>query len=77
MKRLFHLSTTPRQLDMFEEDWEEIQRFVEKQQMDGIELGLTMTYPIEKIPKEIVKGVHLTFLPNVARLLETRSATAR
>ncbi len=63
MERLFHLSTTPRQLELFDEDWDEIKNFVEKQNMDGIEIGLTQTYPLEKIPKEIVRGVHLSFYP--------------
>lgn len=63
MKTLFHLSTTPKQLRMFEEDWEEIRQFVSKNQMDGIELGLTLDYELDKIPKEIVQGVHLSFYP--------------
>lgn len=63
MKRLFHLSTTRRQLGWFDEDWQEIKAFVEKQKMDGIELGLTMDYDITEIPKEIVQGVHLPFYP--------------
>lgn len=63
MKKLFHLSTTPRQLRMFEGDWEEIKQFVGKNQMDGIELGLTLDYDIEQIPKEIIEGVHLSFYP--------------
>ena len=63
MIKLFHLSTTDKQLRLFDEDWEEIQKFTEKQQMDGIELGLTMEYDLERIPKEIVKGVHLSFYP--------------
>lgn len=63
MIKLFHLSTTNKQLRLFDEDWKEIQRFIEKQHMDGIELGLTMEYDLECIPKEIVKGVHLSFYP--------------
>lgn len=63
MKKLFHLSTTPKQLGMFNEDWEEIQAFVSKNEMDGIEIGLTMDYDLGKIPKNIVRGVHLSFYP--------------
>ena len=63
MKRLFHLSTTRKQLDWFEEDWQEIKAFVEKQNIDGIELGLTLDYEIDEIPREIVTGVHLTWYP--------------
>ncbi|MBU3803601.1 MAG: sugar phosphate isomerase/epimerase [Candidatus Cellulosilyticum pullistercoris] len=63
MKKLFHLSTTPKQLSMFEENWEDIKAFVSKNYMDGIELGLTIDYNLEKIPKEIIVGVHLSFYP--------------
>lgn len=63
MKRLFHLSTVPRQLGWFDGDWQKIERFVEKNDVDGIELGLTLDYPIEKISKQLIEGVHLTFYP--------------
>lgn len=63
MKKLFHLSTTPKQLGMFEENWVDIKEFVSKNYMDGIELGLTIDYNLEKIPKEIIAGVHLSFYP--------------
>lgn len=63
MKKLFHLSTTPKQLQMFNGDWEEIKQFINKNQMDGIELGLTLDYNLDQIPKEIVQGVHLSFYP--------------
>lgn len=63
MEKLFHLSTTPKQLRMFDEDWEAISNFVSKNEMDGIELGLTIDYELDKIPKDIVRGVHLSFYP--------------
>ncbi len=63
MKRLFHLSTIPRQLGWFEEDWEQISQFVRKNNIDGIELGLTTSYTLERIPKELIEGVHLSFYP--------------
>ncbi|MBQ1275242.1 MAG: TIM barrel protein [Cellulosilyticum sp.] len=63
MKKLFHLSTTPKQLRLFENEWEEIKAFVSKNKMDGIELGLTMDYDLSLIPKEIITGVHLSFYP--------------
>ena len=63
MKRLFHLSTTYKQLDWFNEDWQEIAAFVGKQNIDGIELGLTLDYDLTKIPRDIIIGVHLTFYP--------------
>ncbi|ADZ83375.1 TIM barrel protein [Cellulosilyticum lentocellum] len=63
MKRLFHLSTTSKQLDLFDKDWEQIKGFIEKNRMDGIEVGLTLDYPLEQIPAGIVEGVHLSFYP--------------
>ena len=63
MKRLFHLSTTRKQLGLFDEDWQEIEAFVQKQNIDGIELGLTLDYEIERVPKQLITGVHLTFYP--------------
>lgn len=63
MKKLFHLSTVPKQLNMFNEDWEEIKEFTAKNQMDGIELGLTLDYDLDKIPSGLVEGVHLSFYP--------------
>lgn len=63
MKRLFHLSTIPRQMEWFDEDWQEIEKFIEKNDIEGIELGLTLNYPIEQIPKQLIEGVHLSFYP--------------
>ncbi len=63
MERLFHLSTTEKQLRWFDKDWENIKAFVKKNDIDGIELGLTLDYPLERIAKELVCGVHLSFYP--------------
>ncbi|ONI45969.1 xylose isomerase [Candidatus Epulonipiscioides gigas] len=63
MKKLCHISTTKKFLTWFNNDWNKIQSFLEQHQLDGIELGLTIDYPLEKIPKEIVFGVHLSFYP--------------
>lgn len=63
MQKLFHLSTINKYLQWFEDDWDRIRDFTKKHGMDGIELGLTPDYPIERIPEGIVKGVHLRFYP--------------
>ncbi|MGL4737785.1 MAG: TIM barrel protein [Cellulosilyticaceae bacterium] len=63
MKKLFHLSTTNKYLEWFQDDWERIQTFVDKHHLDGIELGLTDDYDITRIPQGIVEGVHLKFYP--------------
>lgn len=63
MKKLFHLSTINKYLEWFEDDWDQIEEFVLKHHLDGIELGLTKDYDLTKIRKDIVKGVHLPFYP--------------
>lgn len=63
MERLFHISTTPKYIEWFEDDWDKIKAFSEKHQMDGIELGLTIDYDITKIKEGVVRGVHLSFYP--------------
>lgn len=63
MERLFHISTINKYLEWFEDDWDKIRAFSQKHQMQGVELGLTLDYDISRIPKGIVKGVHLSFYP--------------
>ena len=63
MERLFHISTTRKYLQWFGEDLNKAVAFCDKHQMDGIELGLTMDYDISQLPKDLVKGVHLSFYP--------------
>lgn len=63
MKKLVHLSTINKYLEWFEDDWVQIEEFVEKHYLDGIELGLTKDYDITKIPEHLIKGVHLSFYP--------------
>ncbi|MEF9959295.1 MAG: TIM barrel protein [Niameybacter sp.] len=63
MERLFHISTTPKYINFFQDDWSKIEAFSQKHQMDGIELGLTIDYDISQIPEGIVQGVHLSFYP--------------
>ena len=63
MKRLFHLSTVKKQLDWFQQDWRNIEEFVEKNDIEGIELGLTLDYDLTQIPKHLITGVHLSFYP--------------
>lgn len=63
MKKLCHISTTKKFLNWFDNDWSKIEKFLEQHQLDGIELGLMNGYSLRKIPKDIVKGVHLSFYP--------------
>ena len=63
MKRLFHLSTVKKQLDWFQQDWSNIEEFVAHNDIEGIELGLTLDYDLTQIPKHLITGVHLSFYP--------------
>lgn len=63
MKRLFHLSTVPTQLKWFDNNWDMVKQFSQKNNMQGIELGLTANYPLEKLPVDLIEGVHLSFYP--------------
>ncbi|OOB80486.1 MAG: xylose isomerase [Epulopiscium sp. Nuni2H_MBin003] len=63
MKKLCHISTTNKFMNWFKNDWDLVREFLYKNELDAIELGLTMDYPIEKIPKDLVHGVHLSFYP--------------
>ncbi|OON91684.1 MAG: xylose isomerase [Epulopiscium sp. Nele67-Bin002] len=63
MEKICHFSTTNKYITWFNDDWSSVESFLNKHKLDGIELGLTLDYTIDKIPKSIVKGVHLSFFP--------------
>ena len=63
MRYLFHLSTVPKYLDWFDNDWEEIQAFASKHQMDGVEIMVHDDYDIDKVPVDFAHGMHLRFWP--------------
>lgn len=63
MRYLFHLSTVPKYLDWFNDDWDQIQEFATKHHMDGIEIMIHNDYDIHKIPKNFAYGIHLRFWP--------------
>ena len=63
MRYLFHLSTVPKYLDWFNNDWEEIQAFAEKHLMDGVEIMIHNDYDIDQVPEDFAHGMHLRFHP--------------
>lgn len=63
MRYLFHLSTVPKYLDWFNNDWGEIQEFAKKHQMDGVEIMIHDNYDIKKVPTDFAYGMHLRFWP--------------
>lgn len=63
MHYLFHLSTVPKYLNWFDNDWEKIQLFAQKHHMDGIEIMVHNDYDINKVPPNFAYGMHLKFWP--------------
>ncbi|OON96341.1 MAG: xylose isomerase [Epulopiscium sp. Nele67-Bin005] len=63
MQKLMHLSTTKKYLTWFKNDWQLIKDFLEKHQLDGVELGLTLDYPLQNINPDLITGIHLNFYP--------------
>lgn len=63
MRYLFHLSTVPKYLDWFYNDWNEIQAFAKKHQMDGVEIMIHNDYDINEVPPGAAYGMHLMFFP--------------
>ena len=63
MRYLFHLSTVPKYLDWFDNDWEEIQAFAKKHLMDGVEIMIHDNYDIQKVAPDFAYGMHLRFWP--------------
>ncbi|ONI40407.1 hypothetical protein AN639_12780 [Candidatus Epulonipiscium fishelsonii] len=63
MKKLLHFTTSIRCLQWFNNDWTEIEVFLKKHNLNGIEIGLYPEYSLQNIPKNIVEGMHLSFYP--------------
>jgi sugar phosphate isomerase/epimerase len=61
MQRLLNFSTHPGEPEMFDNDWQQAARFLERWEFDGFELYPVGDYPCECIPAELVTGLHLRF----------------
>lgn len=48
----------------FHEDYEEVQRFVDAHDLDGVEMILYGDYSVEAMPVELIHGHHLLYWPN-------------
>ena len=66
MKRLLNISTHPGEPEMFNDDRREAGRFLESRQFDGFELYHVGDYPCERIPAELVTGLHMRFFAILA-----------
>jgi hypothetical protein len=61
MQRLLNISTHPGEPEMFGNDWRRAERFLQHWEFDGFELYPVGDYPCERIPAQIVTGLHLRF----------------
>lgn len=61
MKRLLNISTHGSDLDAIEDDWHVARQFVSRFGFDGFEVYPVDGYPLERVPSDLVVGVHLRF----------------
>ncbi len=62
IKKLLNFSTHAGDPQLFNDDWQKVSAFVHNQGFDGLELLPVGNYSFEKIPKELIQGLHLRFL---------------
>lgn len=60
---LCNFSNTSYHLKWYDNGWQGLVKFLEKNNLDGIELLLHGNEDIKDIPKNIVKGLHLSYFP--------------
>ncbi len=60
-QNLIDFSIYPPDLNRFENAWKGLEEYVERKELDGVELLIGYDRPSNDIPKEIVKSVHLPF----------------
>ncbi|NLZ92979.1 MAG: sugar phosphate isomerase/epimerase [Firmicutes bacterium] len=63
MKHLINIATDTETLSWFENDWSNIQALVNRHGLDGVEICVGPSYPLERIPKSLICGVHLRYFP--------------
>ncbi len=61
VQRLLNFSTHAGDPELFDDDWDQIGRFVAKHQFDGFELYPVGGYDFGRIPPALVTGLHLRF----------------
>lgn len=50
-------------MDKFDGSWKNVENFLKKHQLDGVELICYMEDYLKTLPKQILKGLHLTYFP--------------
>lgn len=63
MKRLFNLSYYPVVMSWFDNDFKNVEKFLIRNNLDGIEILFDQNPDISSIPKDLVLGVHLHYAP--------------
>lgn len=61
-QRLLNFSTHARDLEFFQDDWSKVRDFLQQWEFDGFELYPVGDYPFERIPPDLIRGIHLRFL---------------
>jgi len=60
-QNLIDFSVHPSDVNRFSNQWEGLQKYVAEKNIDGVELLTGYDQPSDKIPKNIVKSIHLPF----------------
>jgi len=60
---LCNFSNTQYHLDWYNGKWQGVNEFVKKNKIDGIELLLHGNEDVSEIPKDLIKGLHLSYFP--------------
>jgi sugar phosphate isomerase/epimerase len=63
IKRLLNISTHQRDIDVFGDDWSVAAELLAAYGLDGFELYPVFGYAMERIPGDLIVGLHLRFLP--------------
>ena len=63
MYKLISMSNYPGELKKFENDYDNIEKFLRKHDFDGIELVQNELWNEKSIPQNMIKGLHLKFYP--------------
>lgn len=60
---LMNISNYSGDLEKFEGDWKNVEFFLEKHQLDGVELICYEEDYLDSLPRRILKGLHLKYFP--------------
>lgn len=63
VRYLTNLTTSPKIMNWFDNDWGKVRKFLNKHQLDSVELMLREEPNINDIPRDCVKGLHLNYWP--------------